>query len=100
MTRSVAEEYCARCERARSIVPKSRRGLGQLHIRRALPLETGVIGLVLSRPFRPPVVRVGADGRPPHPHIGLQTVSWLLGGECSTDTWAARLCCGREAAMS
>jgi len=58
--------------------------LADLHISRALPIrERRLVGpwCFLDR-FGPVAFTVGKPMNvPPHPHIGLQTVSWLLEGE-------------------
>ncbi|HVR38208.1 MAG TPA: pirin family protein [Thermoanaerobaculia bacterium] len=64
--------------------PASRTQLGELEIRRALPLrERRMIGpwCFLDR-YGPVTFDAGAPmDLPLHPHIGIQTVSWLLDGE-------------------
>jgi quercetin 2,3-dioxygenase len=82
----VAAEECAALNRRAvfEIYPPRKTALGSLEIARALPVRgRRLIGpwCFLDRygPFS------FTDGKPmdvaPHPHIGLQTVSWLLDGE-------------------
>ena len=64
--------------------PAKRTWLGPLEIRRALPLrERRMVGPWCFLDSYGPMTF--AEGKPmdvaPHPHIGLQTVSWLLDGE-------------------
>jgi hypothetical protein len=64
--------------------PSHRTYLGALEIRRALPLrERRLVGPWCFLDRYGPLTFT--DGRPmdvaPHPHIGIQTVSWLLDGE-------------------
>jgi redox-sensitive bicupin YhaK (pirin superfamily) len=84
---SVAAEECAALGRRQQVIesfPGRDTNLGNLKILRALPIrEKRLVGpwCFLDRygpyPF--------TEGKPmdvaPHPHIGLQTVSWLLEGE-------------------
>jgi quercetin 2,3-dioxygenase len=64
--------------------PNREASLGTLHISRALPIrDRRMVGpwCFLDR-FGPLTFAEGAPMNvPPHPHIGIQTVSWLLEGE-------------------
>jgi redox-sensitive bicupin YhaK (pirin superfamily) len=83
---SVAAEECAALNQQRVIqsFPLRDTNLGHLKILRALPIrDKRLVGpwCFLDR-YGPYTF---TEGKPmdvaPHPHIGLQTVSWLLGGE-------------------
>jgi len=84
---SVAAEECAAFGQRQQVVesfPGRDTNLGNLKILRALPIK----GKRLVGPWRF-LDRYGpymfTEGKPmdvaPHPHIGLQTVTWLLDGE-------------------
>jgi quercetin 2,3-dioxygenase len=84
---SVAAEECAALGRGQQVVesfPGRNTNLGSQKILSALPIK----GKRLVGPWRH-LDRYGpylfAEGEPmdvaPHPHIGLQTVTWLLEGE-------------------
>jgi redox-sensitive bicupin YhaK (pirin superfamily) len=86
MTAEIVPDRCASEPTAALIeaTPARRTTLGALEIRRALPLrERRLVGpwCFLDR-YGPVTFSAGAPmDLAPHPHIGLQTVSWLLEGE-------------------
>ncbi len=87
MTAEIIPDRCASEPVAAPLLeatPARRTTVGSLEIRRALPLrERRLVGpwCFLDR-YGPVSFSAGAPmNLAPHPHIGLQTVSWLLDGE-------------------
>ena len=64
--------------------------VGGAPVRRLLPSSRRTVGAwCFLDHFGPHPVPPGEIGVPPHPHIGLQTVTWLLQGEMlHLELWA------------
>src|SRR4051812_2379119 len=83
----IAAEACSGIAGARGAIethPSRHTRLGELDIRRALPLRNRrLVGPWCFLDRYGPISFT--DSKPmdvaPHPHIGIQTVSWLLDGE-------------------